>query len=65
MKTQTTRDDLISIRGQIDNRITEMELSKAVDKTNKTALSSDEDTLALYRAMYAALDFLIRKTWGI
>ena len=62
MKTQTTRDDLISIRGQIDNRITEMELSKA---DNKTTLSSDEDTLALYRAMYAALDFLIRKTWGI
>ena len=56
MKTQTTRDDLISIRGQIGQRLTKMETSD--DATEK-------DKLATFRAIYAILDFLIRKTWGI
>lgn len=56
MKTQTTRDDLISMRGEIDQRLTEMETSDG---------TKDKDKLFLFRAMYAIFDFLVRKTWGL
>lgn len=72
MKTYTTRDDLIQMRGQIDQTITRMELSnrEQIDqKDTRTELQNEAEIrsmfLALFRAVYAILDFIIRKTWGI
>ncbi len=58
MKTQTTRDDLIQMRDQIDKIITKMELGKNIEIDQKQL------NLAMFRVIYATLDFLIRKTWG-
>lgn len=60
MKTETTRDDLIKIRGEIDKTLTELAFSNIL---------SDQDIkklfIAVFRAIYAMLNFVIRKTWGI
>ncbi len=58
MKTKTTRDDLIQMRDQIDKIITKMELGKNIEIDQKQL------NLAMFRVIYATLDFLIRKTWG-
>lgn len=59
MKTETTRGDLIKIRGEADKTLTELEFSHIL---------SDQDVrklfIAGFRVMYAILNFLIRKTWG-
>lgn len=69
MKTYTTRDDLIQIRGQIDQIITKKELQIIAKKELSKEMPNDTDTdsanLALFRAVYAMLDFIIRKTWGL
>ena len=69
MKTYTTRDDLIQIRGQIDQIITKKELQIIAKKELSKEMPNDTDTdstnLALFRAVFAILDFIIRKTWGL
>lgn len=58
MKTETTRDDLIKIRGQIGEEIlTKLAFDKEIDVR--------ELLTAVFRAIYAILNFLIRKTWGL
>ena len=57
MKTETTRDDLIKIRGEIDQVLTGLEFEKEI---NVRILF-----IAVFRAIYAILNFLIRKTWGL
>ena len=57
MKTQTTRDDLIKIRGEVDQVLTGLEFEKEI---NVRILF-----IAVFRAIYAILNFLIRKAWGI
>lgn len=56
MKTETTRDDLIKIRGEIDQVLTGLEFEKEI---NVRILF-----IAVFRAIYATLNFVIRKTWG-
>ena len=56
MKTETTRKDLIEIRDGIDKILTRIELGEEI---NVRSLF-----IALFRAVYAGLNFLIRKTWG-
>lgn len=56
MKTETTRSDLIKIRGDVDKTLTELAFNKEIDIK---ALF-----IAGFRVMYAILNFLIRKTWG-
>lgn len=58
MKTQTTRDDLIKMRDQIDKIITKMELGENIE------IDPKQVNLAMFRVIYVTLDFLIRKTWG-
>lgn len=59
MKTETTRDDLIKIRGEVDKTLTELAFSHIL---------SDQDVkklfIAGFRAIYAIFNFVIRKTWG-
>lgn len=57
MKTYTTRDDLIDIRGQLDRTITRAEMTGD--------LNVKDAVLFLLKVAYATLDFLIRKTWGV
>lgn len=57
MKTETTRDDLIKIRGQVDEILTGLEFDKEIDV--RTLF------IAVFRAIYAILNFVIRKTWGL
>ena len=57
MKTETTRDDLIKIRGEVDQVLTGLEFGKEIDVR---ALF-----IAGFRVMYAILNFVIRKTWGL
>lgn len=57
MKTETTRDDLIKIRGEVDQALTRLEFEKEI---NVRILF-----IAMFRAIYAILNFLIRKTWGL
>lgn len=56
MKTETTRKDLIEIRDGIDRMLTRLEFGEEI---NVRSLF-----IALFRAVYAGLNFLIRKTWG-
>lgn len=56
MKTETTRDDLIKIRGEVDQVLTRLEFEKEI---NVRILF-----IAVFRAIYAILNFVIRKTWG-
>lgn len=56
MKTETTRNDLIKIRGDIEQVLTKLEL--------KQEINVKEMAIALFRSIYAILNFLIRKTWG-
>jgi hypothetical protein len=58
MKTYTTREDLIRDRGQIYT--IELALKgEAPEMPDKVVI------VALARAVYHILDFLIRKTWGL
>lgn len=57
MKTETTRDDLIKIRGEVDYVLTRLEFEKEI---NVRMLF-----IAVFRAIYAILNFVIRKTWGL
>ncbi len=57
MKTETTRDDLIKIRGEIDQVLTRLEFEKEI---NVRILF-----IAVFRAIYAMLNFVIRKTCGL
>lgn len=57
MKTETTREDLIKIRGEIDQVLTGLEFEKEI---NVRILF-----IAVFRAIYAMLNFVIRKTWGL
>lgn len=56
MKTETTRNDLISDRGQFET----LELDFAEGRRTEK-----EVILALIRSWLRVLDFLIRRTWGI
>lgn len=56
MKTETTRDDLIKIRGEIDQVLTRLELDKEVNVKTLFIIG--------FRAIYAIFNFVIRKTWG-
>ena len=56
MKTETTRNDMISDRGQFET----LELDFAEGRrTEKEVL------VALIRSWLRVLDFLIRRTWGL
>lgn len=61
MKTETTREDIIKIRGQIGEEI--------LSELAFSSILSDQDVkklfIAVFRAIYAILNFLIRKTWGL
>lgn len=57
MKTETTRDDLIKIRGEVDQVLTRLEFEKEI---NVRILF-----IGAFRAIYAILNFLIRKTFGV
>lgn len=57
MKTETTRDDLIKIRGEVDQVLTGLVFEKEI---NVRILF-----IAVFRAIYAILNFVIRKTWGL
>lgn len=57
MKTEITRDDLIKIRGEVDQVLTRLEFEKEI---NVRILF-----IAVFRAIYAILNFMIRKTWGL
>lgn len=57
MKTETTRDDLIKIRGEVDQVLTRLEFEKEI---NVRILF-----IAVFRAIYAILNFVIRKTFGL
>lgn len=57
MKTETTREDLIKIRGEVDQALTRLEFEKEI---NVRILF-----IAVFRAIYAILNFVIRKTWGL
>lgn len=56
MKTETTRNDLIKIRGEVDKILTGLAFNKEID--------IKELFIVGFRVMYAILNFLIRKTWG-
>lgn len=57
MKTETTRDDLIKIRGEIDQVLTGLEFEKEINVRKLFIIG--------FRAIYATLNFVIRKTWGL
>ncbi len=57
MKTETTRDDLIKIRGEIDQVLTGLEFEKEINVRILFIIG--------FRAIYAMLNFVIRKTWGL
>lgn len=57
MKTEITRDDLIKIRGEVDQALTRLEFEKEI---NARILF-----IAVFRAIYAILNFVIRKTWSL
>lgn len=56
MKTETTRDDLIKIRGEIDQVLTWLEFEKEINVRKLFIIG--------FRAIYAIFNFVIRKTWG-
>lgn len=56
MKTETTRDDLISDRGQFET----LELDFAEGRRTEK-----EVIVALIRGWLRVLNFLIRRTWGL
>ena len=56
MKTETTRDDLIKIRGEVDQVLTGLELDKEINVRILFIIG--------FRAIYAMFNFVIRKTWG-
>lgn len=56
MKTETTRNDLISDRGQFET----LELDFAEGRRTER-----EAIVALIRGWLRVLDFLIRRTWGL
>ena len=57
MKTETTREDLIKIRGEIDQVLTGLEFEKEINVRRLFIIG--------FRAIYAILNFVIRKTWGV
>lgn len=57
MKTETTRDDLIKIRGEVDQVLTGLEFEKEINVRILFIIG--------FRAIYAMLNFVIRKTWGL
>lgn len=60
MKTETTRDDLIKIRGEVDKTLTELAFIHILSNQDIKKLF-----IAGFRAIYAMLNFVIRKTWGL
>ena len=58
MKIETTREDLIKIRGQIGEEIlTKLAFDKEINVRELLTVG--------FRAIYVILNFLIRKTWGL
>lgn len=56
MKTETTRNDLISDRGQFE----------ALEMDFKEGRRTEREVIvALIRGWLRVLDFLIRRTWGL
>lgn len=56
MKTETTRDDLISDRGQFETLELDLKEGRRTER---------EVIVALIRSWLRVLDFLIRRTWGL
>lgn len=56
MKTETTRNDLISDRGQFETLELDLRDGKITER---------EVIVALIRGWLRVLDFLIRRTWGL
>ena len=56
MKTVTTRDDLISDRGQFETLEQDLKEGRRTER---------EAIVALIRSWLRVLDFLVRRTWGI
>lgn len=56
MKTVTTRDDLISDRGQFETLELDFKEGRRTER---------EVIVALIRSWLRVIDFLIRRTWGL
>ena len=58
MKTETTRNDLIKGKGQLETVLSALE-GTGPEMTDREAF------VALTRAVWQLFDFIIRRTWGL